>query len=260
MPDTGYLFDTADATETERLGCGEALWDPGTRDRLRALGIGPGAACLEIGAGRGGLAYWLAGLVGSTGRVTATDLRTDRLDWLRRHRVEVLAHDIDADEPPVGYDLVHARLVLPHVADRPAAVARMCRALRPGGLLMLEDADGAALFRHPDRDDFCAAVKAAAYEAMTDAGYHPRCGTLDARLAAGAGLADVRAAGRAVLVRGGSTEARWYALWLARLRPAMLARGRVSGADVDRALAELADPGNTWLSQVMVTVTGRVRR
>lgn len=255
MPETGYLFEAAD--EADRLAYGETLWDPGSRERLTALGIGPGAACLEVGAGRGGLAHWLAERVGSTGRVTATDLRTDRLDWLRRHRVDVRAHDIDRDEPPTGYDLVHARLVVPHLADPAAAVARMCRALRPGGLLVLEDFDGASLFRHADTDGFCADVKAAAYEVMADAGYRARCGLLDVRLAAGAGLADVRAEGRAVVVRGGTDQARWYVQWLARLRTAMVARGRVTDDDIDRALADLSDPRNTWLSQVMVTVTGR---
>jgi SAM-dependent methyltransferase len=55
-------------------------------------------------------------------------------------------HDVAADEPPGSFDLIHARLVLTHVSRRDAAVAAvaaMARALRPGGWLVLEDADPA---------------------------------------------------------------------------------------------------------------------
>jgi trans-aconitate methyltransferase len=39
------------------------------------------------------------------------------------------------------FDLVHARLVLVHVPDRARALATMVAALRPGGWLLVEDAD-----------------------------------------------------------------------------------------------------------------------
>jgi SAM-dependent methyltransferase len=58
--------------------------------------------------------------------------------------VEVRQHDVAADPPPGGdFDLVHARLVLVHVPDRAAALAHMVAALRPGGWLLVEDADPA---------------------------------------------------------------------------------------------------------------------
>ena len=51
-------------------------------------------------------------------------------------------HDVGVDDPPeTGLDLVHARLVLTHVPRRDAALAAMVAALRPGGHLLLEEAD-----------------------------------------------------------------------------------------------------------------------
>jgi hypothetical protein len=56
--------------------------------------------------------------------------------------VEVLRHDVGVDAPPAGgFDLVHARLLLTHVPQRIEALASMVRALRPGGWLVIEDAD-----------------------------------------------------------------------------------------------------------------------
>lgn len=258
MVEAGYVFATARpggfAGERERLALGEALWDPGTERRLAELGVGAGWSCLEVGAGLGSVARWLAG---RTGQVTAVDLDASRLRWLNRHGVEVRSLDVTADDLPAErYDLVHARLVVQHVADRERVVRRLCRALRPGGLLVLEDTDTASLFSHPD-GPFLVAVKEAAYRVMRAAGHHPRCGLLDVELARAAGLAQVRADGRAEVVRGGSPASRWYALWLEHLRPGIVADRQVSAADLDAALAALADPVNVWLSQVMITVTGR---
>jgi SAM-dependent methyltransferase len=86
---------------------------------------------------------WLAAAVGRTGRVLATDVDTA---WLPSAGAgfEVRRHDIGVDEAPAGeFDLVHARLVLTHVPARKRALASMVRALRPGGWLVVEDADPA---------------------------------------------------------------------------------------------------------------------
>src|SRR5205085_8080354 len=52
--------------------------------------------------------------------------------------------EVGTEEAPAGpFDLVHARLVLVHVPRRAEALAGMIGALRPGGWLLLEDADPA---------------------------------------------------------------------------------------------------------------------
>ncbi len=56
--------------------------------------------------------------------------------------IEVRRHDVAADPPPDGqFDLVHARLVLVHVPERERALRNMVDALRPGGWMLVEDAD-----------------------------------------------------------------------------------------------------------------------
>ncbi|MFU8874311.1 methyltransferase domain-containing protein [Micromonospora sp. SL4-19] len=83
---------------------------------------------------------WLAERVGPAGHVLATDID---VSWMTADaHYEVRCHDVGADPPPgEGFDLVHARLVLVHVPQRAAALAAMASALRPGGWLLLEEAD-----------------------------------------------------------------------------------------------------------------------
>jgi len=254
----GYVFDSDFASEEVRLGLGATLWDPGTFERLTRLGPLDGARCLEAGAGTGSVAAWLAERVGPAGEVVATDLRTDRLDWLRGGGVTVLRHDVATDAlGEDAFDLVHARLVVQHLPQRHDVVGKLARALRPGGVLVCEDTDTAALFSHAARDDFLAEVKRAAYAVMREAGYHAACSLLDVELIEQAGLHDVTSDGRARVVRGGTDAVRWFGLWIEHLSPAMLARGSVDASRLDAALAELRDPANRWLTQVMVTTSGR---
>src|SRR3546814_16949731 len=51
-------------------------------------------------------------------------------------------HNVDADPfDDNGYDLIHARLVLEHLPQREAVVAKLAAALRPGGWLVVQDYD-----------------------------------------------------------------------------------------------------------------------
>src|SRR6266542_2540242 len=149
MSTTGasYLFNQDREQERARLAGLSAQFDPVTVRHLATVGVAAGWHCLEVGAGAGSIARWLAAMVGSTGRVVATDLDTRFLDDLPHPPVEVVRHDIAGD--PVeqdAFDLVHARAVLEHVPSRGEVVPRLAKALRPGGVLVLEDlVFGAAL-------------------------------------------------------------------------------------------------------------------
>lgn len=75
-----YAYDNALAGQRERLRTLEALFDAGTIAELEARGIGRGWRCLEVGAGGGSIARWLADRVAPDGVVVATDRDTTVLD------------------------------------------------------------------------------------------------------------------------------------------------------------------------------------
>src|SRR4051812_38250562 len=95
-----YVPDQNWHKKGDRLGALEALWDPGTQSVIEALGIAPGWRCLEVGAGAGSIAAWLAARVAPDGDVLATDLSTRHLDGLSAPNLEVRRHDILKDPLP----------------------------------------------------------------------------------------------------------------------------------------------------------------
>lgn len=137
----GYLLDNQQTQAGTRFAALAALFDPPTFRHLDALGVGPGWRCWEVGAGGRGVPDGLAARVGAAGLVLATDIDTS---WLGTSSgpLQVREHDVGASPAPFSdLDLVHARLVLTHVPERDAALAIMVSALRPGGWLVVEEAD-----------------------------------------------------------------------------------------------------------------------
>ncbi|MFJ6551008.1 class I SAM-dependent methyltransferase [Streptomyces luteogriseus] len=142
--DDGYLLDNRQAEAGTRFDALAALFDASTFRHFERVGIDAGWRCWEVGAGGPSVVAWLRERVGPGGRVLATDIDVSWTGNDATEGVEVLRHDVGRDAlPPGPFDLVHARLVLVHVAERDAALRTMVQALRPGGWLVVEDADPA---------------------------------------------------------------------------------------------------------------------
>lgn len=254
----GYVFDHSWAFESERLRANEAIWDAGTLERFDSIGVEAGWDCLELGAGIGSAAQWLAERVGPAGRVVALDLRAELLSQFPDRRFEVVEADIDTwNCSAESFDLIHARMVVQHLPDHLATISRLVELLKPGGTLFLEDTDSLPLFRSATSADFLDDVRTEGYAVMRSSGHEPRGGHFDLRALLSLGLADVGAEGRAVMVQGGTLRARHYILWLEFMREAIVARGHVGHDRIDAALEEMADPANWWMTQVLISCVGK---
>jgi arsenite methyltransferase len=133
----------------------------GTRDVLRrrqlvrdALGVAPGERILDVGCGPGFYVAELLEHVGSDGSVVGIDSSRPMLA-VAAHRSEghdnVAFHEADATALPVenaSFDAALSVQVLEYVAEVPAALAEMYRALRPGGRLVVWDVDWATVSLH----------------------------------------------------------------------------------------------------------------
>src|SRR5262249_38742099 len=141
-PQTGYLLDNAAREAPVRFSALSVLFDETTIRHLTGCGVAPGWRCLEVGAGGGSIANWLADRVGADGSVLATDIDPRFLESLQRANLEARRHNIAVDPlPEAAFDLIHARLVLMHLPERDIALARMIAALKPGGWLLEEEYD-----------------------------------------------------------------------------------------------------------------------
>jgi SAM-dependent methyltransferase len=126
-------------TELARLRLLESTYDPGTVRVLEQLRPAPSWHCLELGAGTGSIAYWLADRV-PDGTVVAVDIDPRYLDPHYSSNLTVQCRDIaDCEFPPGSFDLIHARAVFMHLPHREEILARAVRWLAPGGWLVLED-------------------------------------------------------------------------------------------------------------------------
>lgn len=112
-----------------------------------ALGIAPGAAVADVGAGTGYFTARLAAAVGPEGRVYATDVQEEMLLSLER-RVEreglrnvtvVRAGFDDPALPARCCDLALLANVYKELSERPAYVRRLAEALREGGRIAVVD-------------------------------------------------------------------------------------------------------------------------
>lgn len=260
MSDTHYVFDNAHGKTRERFPALRDLYDDETIRCLQAVGVAPGWQCLEVAAGGGSIAQWLAGQVAPSGRVLATDLDPRFLESLAEPALEVRKHDIVRDPlPDPAFDLVHARLILVHLPERELALAKMAGALKPGGWLVCEEFDSLSMptdpVLHPDE---CALkTQTAIQRVMASRGANTRYGRdLAARMRA-LGLVDIRAHGRVTMWQGGSAGARLFRANFEQLREELLRIGLLTQAELDDDLARLDDPRTLFPSPVMWTVCGR---
>lgn len=144
MADSDYLLENRKEEAAQRFTALSALFDPVSLRQFDACGMVNGWRCWEVGAGGPALVRMIAGRVGGSGHVLATDIDDAWTKEAASQNIEVREHDVAHDSPPDElFDLVHARLVLVHVPERERAFRNMISALKPGGWLVLEDADPA---------------------------------------------------------------------------------------------------------------------
>lgn len=256
-----YLLDNRRPEAGERFAALAELFDPWTFRHLDDLGLGAGWRCWEVGAGGVSVPRGLAERVGPSGRVLATDIDESWAERAAGGALEVRRHDVIGDPPPAEeFDLVHARLVLVHLADRAAAMRTMIDALRPGGWLVIEDGDPALQplacpdERGPD-DALANRLRARMRTLMAERGADLAYGRTLPRLLRESGLTDVRAeayfpvASRACAVLEAAT--------LHHVRDQLLAAELATTEEIETHLANLARGDLDLMLAPMITAWAR---
>lgn len=254
-----YVFDNDSVHARDQHRCLTEMLDPMTTARLAQTGVTSGWHCLEVGAGGGSVAVWLAGRVAPSGRVLATDIKPGHIP--ASPGLEVTQHDIVHDPlPETAFDLIHARLVLLHLPERLAVLDRLVRALRPGGWLQLDEFDityGPALLMPDTRArELYEAFLAAKAKLFDTAGGDVAWGQHVPQAMQDAGLVDIDPAIHLELWHAGSAGVRLLIHHTFHLRDRFIEAGMT-----DRQLTEvrkvLTDPAFRASSCVIYSVQGR---
>jgi ubiquinone/menaquinone biosynthesis C-methylase UbiE len=185
-----------DEEVSQRIEAAYAGRDIARRRELvrEALGVGPGERVLDVGCGPGFYVAELLEAVGSDGAVVGVDsseamLALAAMRCAGHENADFRAADATALPVDDGsFDAALSVQVLEYVADVPAALGELRRALRPGGRLVLWDVDWATLSLRSDDGARMQRVLAAWDEHLTHVSL-PQ--TLSAQLR-DAGFADVR--------------------------------------------------------------------
>jgi SAM-dependent methyltransferase len=251
-----------DEAVLQRLRLLEGVFDPVTRRHLEAVGVAEGWTCLEIGAGAGSVAQWLAARAGPAGKVVATDIETRFLDGLASTGLEVRRHNIldDALETN-GYDLVHCRTVLMWLPEPGRALSRMADAVRPGGWLVVEESDYGSVLS-ADVADPAATPFTATSRRVLDFMHRsgigdPYFGRRVRGLVEGLGLVDIAQDGWTCVVRGGEPMALFDAAAVQMGAAPMMATGLLAKEELESVLRLSQNPAFAYPGLTMFSAWGR---
>ncbi|MFE6177040.1 class I SAM-dependent methyltransferase [Streptomyces sp. NPDC056464] len=250
------VFRPEQAGEGERIDFGALAYDDITMARLRALGVGPGWSCLDVGAGTGTVSRRLLDEAG-VASVLAVDRDARFLAERSVPGLEVLEADITSPNSVSGrFRLVHARFVLMHLPQRERLIRTLSGLVEPGGVLVLSDAVDLTSERAPDTP--YTAVMRAMWQGLratigTDVSWVPSY----PQLLRGAGLVPVAAEIHVPPLVPSSPISRFWADTWERSRSAMLATGLVDDATIDAAFRYLGSQECAALSAGMLTAWGR---
>jgi SAM-dependent methyltransferase len=259
LPYAGPTDAVDAAVEAVRHGHLSTGFDAGSARLLARLGVAPGWQVLEVGAGGGGLARWLGERVGPNGAVLATDVDVQFVG-AQPANVEVRRHDVVSDPLPLAhFDLVHARAVLQHVAQRDQALANMVAATRAGGWVVIEDVDWLVFEQQDLPEPFATLSRTVLASSVGAYGYDGYWGRRLLGALRSAGLEAVESRGKVVTMHGATPSAEWYVLALERSAPALVADGRLDADLVAEALAQARQPDFAVLGPLTISAWGRRR-
>jgi SAM-dependent methyltransferase len=251
--------------EDDRLALLERIFDPVSR-RRREL-VQPGWRCLDVGAGRGSIAVWLAERVGESGHVVATDIDVTYLKRLNLPNLEMRQHNILEDPldalGPGSFDLVCSRLTLFWLAGKQeAAIRRMVECLRPGGWLVDEDGDWGTIAPVDPSHPYYAVYNRTSQggEWWASRGYDPTFGRRLPVLFERCGLENIRHEATAEVVRGGSPWALWWQATLQAIRAWELAKDGLTETrerEYEALIAPWTDPSFWFINALLHACWGQ---
>jgi len=233
-----YVLGTDD-DELVRLGLQHQLWAEQAAGAWERAGFGPGQKLLDAGCGPGYATFDLASRVGRGGQVTAIDASQRFIRHLRSRAALLELNNVIASVgnlerlklPASTFDGAYARWVLCFVKHPEAVVAGVARALKRGGVFVVQDYfDYEGVLIAPDCDVFKRVFKMVA-RSWRMRGGNPDIGAEVPRLMSRCGFAvrEIRPIVR--VARPGSPLWKWPETFFANYLAPLVEWGLISKSD-----------------------------
>ncbi|BAZ16504.1 type 11 methyltransferase [Calothrix sp. NIES-4071] len=124
---------------------------------MQRVGLKEGMRVADIGCGTGNVSSMMASIVGLSGLVHGIDMSSEQLDIARSQATVLNLKNVeftcgsayDTKLPKEFFDLVYCRFLLMHLHQPVHALLEMRALLKPGGLLVCEEADFSTAFCQP---------------------------------------------------------------------------------------------------------------
>ncbi len=230
----------------------------GKRERMRLLGLRPGARAIEVGCGLGDDARALSRLVGPHGEVIGLDSSTALLERAQARcepddgQVTFLtgdAHELPFDAGT--FDAARTERTLQHLEDPARAVGELARVTRSGGVVLVNEPDWGTLVSTGRPRELVRAMLAAAEAQIRN----PWIGRELAGLLVDAGLTDVTVQAEVLLVRGFYPD---VIIDLPLLADDLRAQGHEGVEDLLAAAQDDSRAGRTVAALTLFTAHARV--
>jgi ubiquinone/menaquinone biosynthesis C-methylase UbiE len=228
---------------------------PTTERLLGTAGLRAGMRALDLGCGGGAVTLKMAALVGSEGEVVGIDLDPSILRLAQQEadgsKLPVTFRHLEAEElnEEASYDFAYARYLMSHLRHPERALESMVRALRPGGLLAVEDVFFPGHVCYPPNAAFDRYLEL--YQAVVRAkGADPAIGPRLMGMALDAGLVDVQVELIVPTFREGEGK-RVAQVTMEHIREAVLGVELATSTEVDTVVTGLkafADDERTLMS------------
>jgi SAM-dependent methyltransferase len=265
-----YILGTG-RDELDRLGYQHRVWLEQAARAWDQAGFTLGHTLLDVGCGPGFATIDLAHLVGAGGRVIAVDESPRFVDHLRSVATALGLTQIDARRGDVQELLIdestidgaYARWVLCFVPRPQAVVDGVARALKPGGVFVVQDYSNYLGLRLAPPSRIMRRVVEAVERSWRDGGGDPEIGLRLPSMMEGAGLEviDVRPVTR--VASPGTALWNWPTTFFRNFLPVLVSKGYLSAGDAEEWRTEwaahTANPAARFSTPPMFNVIGRKR-
>jgi ubiquinone/menaquinone biosynthesis C-methylase UbiE len=149
----------------ERLRIISRVLHSTTTSLLDRLKLDRGDICLDAGCGGGDVTREIARRVGPEGKVIGIDIDSEKIEIARTESaqlgitniefrlLDICKHQLVSNDD-YGFDAVYARFLLTHLPDPASVINAFYAALKPGGVVILEDIEISGSFVFPESKAF----------------------------------------------------------------------------------------------------------